>query len=56
MQRPTDKLPIGITTDPMHSFISSRHSLHMGTNLSSPAEAEPLQEAAQLDYKHMHNK
>lgn len=42
LQRPTERLPIGTTTDPKQSFRSSLLSLHMGTNSSSPTEAEPL--------------
>lgn len=42
LQRPKDRLPIGITTDPKQSLSSSLHSLQMGTNSSSPVEAEPL--------------
>lgn len=42
LQRPIDRLPIGTTTDPKQSFISSLHSLQMGTKSSSPVVAEPL--------------
>jgi len=42
LQRPTDRLPIGITTDPKQSLRSLLQSLQMETRLSSPTEADPL--------------
>jgi len=42
LQRPTDRLPMGKTTDPKQSFRLLLQSLQKDRNSSSPAEAEPL--------------